>query len=76
MFLLLLFLNTKCSRLSRQASLPSVYHGENGNPDKPDDRRGIPVGSAPPPINFSASQTSQIQQAKYTPSGKKYYEKF
>lgn len=56
------------SPLARQASLPSVYHGENEKPEKPDDRRGIPVGSAPPPVNFSSSQSPQIQQGKNTPS--------
>ena len=53
------------SRLSRQASLPSVYRkGENQNSEKTNDRKGIPVGSAPPPVNFSSFQASQTQPGK------------
>ena len=52
-------------RLSRQASLPSVYQGENGNPQK-----GIPVGSAPPPVGFNSSQATHIQTGRSTHTGK------
>jgi len=51
-------------RLSRQASLPSVYQGENGNPQK-----GIPVGSAPPPVGFNSSQATHIQTGRSTHTG-------
>ena len=57
-------------RLSRQASLPSVYQGENGNPQKSDERKGIPVGSAPPPVGFNSSQATHIQTGRSTHTGK------
>ena len=58
------------SRISRQASLPSVYHGENGNQEKSGERKGIPAGSAPPPVNYNSFQSSQIQPGKNTTSGR------
>ena len=45
--------------------MPSVYRkGENQNSEKTNDRKGIPVGSAPPPVNFSSYQASQTQPGK------------
>ena len=50
--------------------MPSVYPGENGNLEKPGERKGIPAGSAPPPVNYSSFQASQIQPGKNTTSGR------
>ena len=58
------------SRLARQASLPSVYPGANEQRAASGGGTGIPVGSAPPPLNYNASQVAQQQQDQYTPKGK------
>ena len=47
-----------------------MYPGENGNLEKPGERKGIPAGSAPPPVNYSSFQASQIQPGKNTTSGR------
>ena len=33
------------------------------------ERKGIPAGSAPPPVNYNSYQSSQIQARKNTTSG-------
>ena len=58
------------SRLARQASLPSVYPGDNGKSGRMDERKGIPTGSAPPPVSFNSFQVSQSKQGTGVPSGK------
>ena len=58
------------SRLARQASLPSVYPGSNEQRAVTGGGKGIPVGSAPPPLTYNASQVSQQQQDLNTPRGR------
>ena len=46
-----------------------MYQGENASQDKSSERKGIPAGSAPPPVNYNSYQSSQIQARKNTTSG-------
>ena len=46
-----------------------MYQGENGSQDKSSERKGIPAGSAPPPVNYNSYQSSQIQPRKNTTIG-------
>lgn len=55
------------SRLARQNSLPSVYPGANEKRAATGGGKGIPMGSAPPPLNYNASQGFQQQQDLNTP---------
>ena len=46
-----------------------MYQGDNGSQDKSSERKGIPAGSAPPPVNYNSYQSPQIQPRKNTTIG-------